>query len=119
MQSKGRFRLFLFPVIALLVFSTAAITTLHSSTSVRAATSLPTGLHVVGNQIQDGSGHVFVSHGVNRMGTEYACNTSGANASYDGTIAPGSTLSSIGFLGTWNGANTVPASFTLNGTQCS
>lgn len=41
------------------------------------------------------------------------------NLSYDGTIAPGSTLSSVGFLGTWNGTNTAPAAFTLNGTLCS
>lgn len=41
------------------------------------------------------------------------------NVSYDATIAPGATLSSIGFLGTWNGTNSVPTSFTLNGTQCS
>jgi hypothetical protein len=86
MQSKGRFRLHLFFVIALLACSTAAITTLRSSTPARAATSLPTGLHVVGNQIQDGSGHVFVPHGVDRMGTEYACNTSGANVDFDGPV---------------------------------
>jgi cellulase/cellobiase CelA1 len=41
------------------------------------------------------------------------------NLSYDGMIAPGSTLSSVGFLGTWNATNTAPASFTLNGTRCS
>lgn len=41
------------------------------------------------------------------------------NLSYDGTIAAGSSLSSIGFLGTWNGANTAPTAFTLNGTKCS
>jgi endoglucanase len=33
----------------------------------------PVGLHVVGNQIQDGSGKVIVLHGVNRSGSEYAC----------------------------------------------
>src|SRR5579883_330831 len=85
MPSKGRFRLLLFFVIALFACSTAAITTLRSPTPVRAA-SLPTGLHVVGNQIEDGSGHVFVPHGVDRMGTEYACNTAGANTDFDGPV---------------------------------
>ncbi|HVU69735.1 MAG TPA: cellulose binding domain-containing protein, partial [Ktedonobacteraceae bacterium] len=40
------------------------------------------------------------------------------NLSYDATIAPGATLSSVGFLGSWNGTNTVPTSFTLNGVTC-
>ena len=42
-----------------------------------------------------------------------------SNLSYDGTIAPGSTLSSVGFLGSWNGTNAAPTSFTLNGIACS
>ena len=37
------------------------------------AASYPTGLHVVGNQIQDGGGNVVVLHGANRSGTEYKC----------------------------------------------
>jgi alpha-galactosidase len=41
------------------------------------------------------------------------------NLSYDGSIAPSATLSSVGFLGSWNGTNTAPISFTLNGTTCS
>ncbi|HXR64371.1 MAG TPA: cellulose binding domain-containing protein [Ktedonobacteraceae bacterium] len=41
------------------------------------------------------------------------------NLSYDATIAPGATLNSVGFLGSWNGTNTVPTSFTLNGATCS
>jgi hypothetical protein len=35
--------------------------------------SAPTGLHAVGNQIQDGSGQTIVLHGANRSGTEYKC----------------------------------------------
>jgi cellulase/cellobiase CelA1 len=43
-----------------------------------------------------------------------------SNLSYDGAIAPGTTLSStVGFLGSWNGVNTAPTSFTLNGATCS
>ena len=40
------------------------------------------------------------------------------NLSYDGTIAPGGSVSP-GFNGTWNGTNSSPTSFTLNGTTCS
>src|SRR5947209_15990196 len=101
MQSKGRFRLLVFFVIALLACSTAAITTLRSPTSARAA-SVPTGLHVVGNQIMDGSGHVFVPHGVDRMGTEYACRAAGANVDFDGPV----DQASVSAMLTW-GVNSV------------
>jgi len=39
------------------------------------------------------------------------------NASYNGTIAPG-TSTSLGFQGTWNTSDAVPSSFTVNGTAC-
>lgn len=42
---------------------------------------------------------------------------SAANVSYTATIAPGREVS-IGFLGVMRDKNTVPASFTLNGTAC-
>jgi hypothetical protein len=42
------------------------------------------------------------------------------NLSYNGTIAPGTSLSNEpGFNGTWSGSNSPPTSFTLNGTACS
>ncbi len=42
------------------------------------------------------------------------------NLSYNGSIAPGATLSSPpGFTGSWSGTNSVPTSFTLNGVRCS
>jgi len=42
------------------------------------------------------------------------------NLSYNGSIAPGATLSSApGFNGSWNGSNSVPTAFTLNGQACS
>lgn len=42
------------------------------------------------------------------------------NLSYNGTIAPGASLSSEpGFNGSWNGTNSPPTSFTLNGVACS
>ncbi|HEY0753917.1 MAG TPA: cellulase family glycosylhydrolase [Ktedonobacteraceae bacterium] len=42
------------------------------------------------------------------------------NISYNGSIAPGATLSSTpGFNGAWSSSNTVPTSFKLNGVTCS
>jgi cellulase/cellobiase CelA1 len=41
-----------------------------------------------------------------------------ANASYDGTISPGGSVS-VGFQGTWTSNDTAPTSFSLNGTACS
>lgn len=83
MESKGRMRLLSLVVLAVLLLGSAAvITTLKTPTQARAA-SVPTGLHVVGNQIQDGSGHVIIPHGVDRMGGEYSCISSGAGT-FDG-----------------------------------
>jgi Glycosyl hydrolase family 12/Cellulose binding domain len=41
-----------------------------------------------------------------------------SNASYNGTIAPGQSVS-LGFNGTWSGSNPSPTSFTVNGTPAS
>jgi O-glycosyl hydrolase len=40
-----------------------------------------------------------------------------ANASYNATIAPGSSTS-LGFQGTWTTSDAAPISFTVNGTTC-
>jgi acetylxylan esterase len=39
------------------------------------------------------------------------------NASYNGSIAPGSSTT-VGFQGTWTSSNAAPASFSLNGAAC-
>jgi hypothetical protein len=39
------------------------------------------------------------------------------NASYNGTIAPGSSITD-GFQGTWTSSDATPTAFTLNGTAC-
>ena len=44
-------------------------------------------------------------------------NVSITNASYNGSIAPGSSVS-IGFQGTWTSSDAAPASFTLNTATC-
>ena len=40
------------------------------------------------------------------------------NASYNGNIAPGGSVS-VGFQGTWTSNDTSPTSFALNGASCS
>ncbi len=50
--------------------------------------------------------------------TQSGGNVSVSNVSYNATIAPGGT-SSFGFNGSWNGSNTSPTSFALNGQTCS
>lgn len=54
----------------------------------------------------------------NASATQSGSKVTAINAPYDATIAPGSTLNSVGFLGSWNGTNTAPTAFTLNGTTC-
>ncbi len=82
MKSKGRFHLLTLTLIAVLLCTSAVIVALRNPTPAKAA-SVPTGLHVVGNLIEDGSGHVIIPHGVNRMGGEYACLS---GLSFDGPI---------------------------------
>ena len=55
----------------------------------------------------------------NGIETQSGANVTVKNEPYNGSVAAGSTLSGIGFNGTWNGVtNTVPASFSVNGTTC-
>ena len=41
------------------------------------------------------------------------------NLSYDGTIAPGATVTGVGMQGTWSSSDAAPSGFTLNGVACS
>ena len=51
--------------------------------------------------------------------TQSGGNVTIASLSYNGSIPAGQSLSSEpGFNGSWNGTNTVPTAFTLNGTAC-
>ena len=50
--------------------------------------------------------------------TQSGSNVSVSNLSYNGTIAPGGNTN-FGFNGSWNGSNTNPIAFTLNGQACS
>jgi hypothetical protein len=38
--------------------------------------------------------------------------------SYDATIAPGATLSGLGFNASYSGTNNAPSAFYVNGTLC-
>jgi len=98
MKSNGRFHVFTLGVIALLLCSVATVFTLRSPSAVKAA-SAPTGLHVVGNRIQDSSGNIIIPRGVNRMGGEYACLS---GLSFDGPI----TQTVVDAMLTWK-VNTV------------
>jgi len=40
------------------------------------------------------------------------------NASYNAAIAPGATITGIGFNASYSGTNTAPTAFSLNGTLC-
>lgn len=51
--------------------------------------------------------------------TQSGANVTITNLSYNGSLSPGATLSSSpGFNGSWNGSNTSPTAFTLNGQAC-
>lgn len=96
MKCSGRFRLLAFFIMALLM-SSAAVAIVYPTTPAHAA-SAPTGLHVVGNQIEDGVGHVLVPRGADRMGTEYACRAQGATSDFDGPV----DQASVSAMLTWD-----------------
>jgi hypothetical protein len=62
----------------------------------------PRGLHVVGNQIQDGDGKVIRLHGVNRSGTEYRC-VQGGGGFFDGPFDE----ASVQAIKSWPNVNSV------------
>lgn len=88
MRSKGRFQLISAFITILLISAAVVSFSLRSTTTVKAAGIAPTGLHVVGNKIEDGGNNVIVPHGVDRMGTEYQCTKSSTNAptNFDGPV---------------------------------
>ena len=49
--------------------------------------------------------------------TQSGSNVAVTNVSYNGAIAPGGNTS-FGFNGSWNGTNSSPTAFTLNGAAC-
>jgi hypothetical protein len=55
----------------------------------------------------------------NGIESQSGANVTVANEGYNGSIAAGSSYSSMGFNGTWNGVtNAIPVNFAINGTTC-
>jgi sugar lactone lactonase YvrE len=50
--------------------------------------------------------------------TQSGANITLTNATWNATIAPGATLSGMGFLASYSGTNTAPTAFHVNGTPC-
>ncbi len=50
--------------------------------------------------------------------TQQGQNVTVTNLSWDGSIAPGATMNSVGFVANSTGTNTVPTAFVLNGVVC-
>jgi hypothetical protein len=65
------------------------------------------------------AGGQSVSQGWNGTFTQNGVTAKIANASWNGTIAAGATLTGVGFNGTFdNVTNPIPVNFTLNGKRC-
>jgi hypothetical protein len=62
-------------------------------------------------------GDTRVGNAWNAAVTQDGSKVSATNLSYNGTIAPGATVS-FGFQGTWTGNDANPTGFTLNSTSC-
>ena len=62
-------------------------------------------------------GDQHVTSNFNGSFTQTGENATLTNASYNGTIAPGSSITD-GFQGSWTSNDTNPASFSINGTAC-
>ena len=59
-----------------------------------------------------------ITQGWNGVFTQSGANVTVTNASYNNTLAPGTSVNP-GFNGSWSGSNPNPTGFTLNGSTCS
>jgi hypothetical protein len=59
-----------------------------------------------------------VSNLWNGTASQSGSNVTVRNLGYNGSIPAGGSYNGVGFTGTWNGTNAVPASFAINGTTC-
>ena len=64
------------------------------------------------------AGNQQITQAWNSNYTQTGKNASLTNASWNPTIAPGATLSGMGFNGSYSGTNTAPTAFYVNGTLC-
>jgi hypothetical protein len=88
----------LFPALGFLGLGSLGCTSWDSATDEEVAPPPALGLHVVGNQIQNGHGEPLVLRGVNRSGTEYQCAKPGG-LFFDG---PGDEASVAVMASSWN-----------------
>jgi len=58
-----------------------------------------------------------ITNAWNGTATQSGSNVTITNASYNGSLAPG-TSTSVGFQGTWTSSDAVPTAFTVNGASC-
>ena len=58
-----------------------------------------------------------VTQGWNGVFAQSGANVTVTNASYNGSLSPGASVNP-GFNGSWNGSNSAPTAFTLNGSAC-
>jgi Cellulose binding domain/Cellulase (glycosyl hydrolase family 5) len=84
-KSNARLQLFTFMIAVLLIGSAVVINAVLVNPQARAAAATNIGLHVVGNQLEDGNNNPVIPHGVDRMGGEYSCLSSGAST-FDGPV---------------------------------
>lgn len=63
-------------------------------------------------------GNQQITQSWNANYTQSRANAQLTYMSYDATVAPGATLSGVGFNGSYSGTNTAPTAFYVNGTLC-
>jgi endoglucanase len=59
-----------------------------------------------------------VTQGWNATWSQSGTHVSAASMTYNGAVATGATVSSLGFLANWTGSNPNPVSFKVNGVTC-
>ena len=64
------------------------------------------------------AGNQKVTQSWNASYNQSGANVTMTNMSYNNSIAPGATLSGMGFGASYSGANTSPTAFYVNGTKC-
>jgi hypothetical protein len=64
------------------------------------------------------AGNQQITQAWNSNYTQHGPNATLTNADWNPTIAPGATLSGVGFNASYSGSNPTPAAFYVNGTRC-
>lgn len=59
-----------------------------------------------------------LTQGWNAAWTQSGAHVTATSMSYNGAVATGGTVSSLGFLASWSGTNPAPSAFSVNGVRC-